>query len=619
MVWDKDISDFRQAKYSDFSVLLRSLKNYSQIYEEAFALYGIPCYLDGSNDLYETTEVGQILEILKLIDNAQSDISLACTLRSPMFMFDENELLEIKLQSRESFCEAFYGICDRKYTVNRSLGAKCKAFKRQLDKWRFTSGFMSVEEIIRRIYTDTGIYSNVLAFPDGEIRRANLDLLLEKAAEFERSSYNGLFNFVNYVGNMQKTSDNTSEAKAVNEKMNVVRIMTIHKSKGLEFPYVFVANCAKSYKPVSTGAGGLITNSRAGIGMNVINPLLRCKYNSPAQSVLLNMAAKDNKSEEMRLLYVALTRAREKIYVVATLKNYEAFEKLQFCPSITLTADNILSCKSYIALIALAYLRGADKYWNVSFHSPQENEKQEASKEDFKSMFCENKEISALLDYEYPHMKSVFLPNKASVSFLKSADINLAPSIDGNIPMLNAPSCKRVSLKKPQFRSLKSSGVFYGNAHHKVLQYIDYNGESVTKQCDQLLKSGILSKEESDVISIEKIELFISSALGQRIKNSSAVYREEPFVISVPASEIEPSLPNDETICVQGIIDCYFEEDDCIVLVDYKTDVYEHPEEIVQKYSKQLYYYEKALKSKCKDKLIKKYLYLLYKNDIIEL
>lgn len=618
-VWDKDINSFRDAEYRDFAVLMRSLKNYSQIYEEAFALHGIPCYIDGSNDLYETTEVGQIIEILKLIDNAQSDISLACTLRSPMFMFDENELLEIKLQSKESFCNAFYGICDKKYSVRKALKEKCKSFKAQLDKWRFVSGFMSVEDIIQRIYTDTGIYSNVLAFPDGQLRRANLDLLLEKAAEFERSSYSGLFNFVNYVRNMQKASDNTNEAKAVNEKMNVVRIMTIHKSKGLEFPYVFVANCAKSYKSVTTGAGGLIVNSRVGIGMDVINPLLRCKYNSPPQTVLLNMATKDNKAEEMRLLYVALTRAREKIYVVATLRNYEAFEKLQLCPSITLTADNILSCKSYIALIALAYSRGGDKHWNLSLKSPVENEIREETKEDFKSMFCENNEISAMLSYEYPHRESVFLPNKASVSFLKSADINLAPATDGNIPMLNTPSCKRVSVKKPQFRNLKSGGVFFGNTHHKVLQYIDYNGASVEEQCDQLLKSGIISKEEREIISLEKIELFLSSNLGQRLKNAPLVHREEPFVISVKASEIEPSLPNDETICVQGIIDCYFEEDDHIVLVDYKTDAYDNPDEIARKYEKQLYYYEKALKCKCKDKLIKKYLYLLYKNDIIEL
>ena len=534
-------------------------------------------------------------------------------------MFDENELLEIKLQSKESFCDAFYGICDKKYSVRKALREKCKAFKSQLDKWRFVSGFMSVEDIIQRIYTDTGIYSNVLAFPDGQLRRANLDLLLEKAAEFERSSYSGLFNFVNYVRNIKKTSDSTSEAKAINEKMNVVRIMTIHKSKGLEFPYVFVANCAKSYKSASVGAGGLIVNSRVGIGMNVINPLLRCKYNSPPQTVLLNMASKDDKAEEMRLLYVALTRAREKIYVVATLKNYEAFEKLQLCPSITLTADNILSCKSYIALIALAFSRGGDKHWNLSFKSPTDNKTKEESKEDFKSLFCENSEISAMLAYEYPHREAVFLPNKASVSLLKSADINLAPASDGNIPMLNTPSCKRVSLKKPQFRSLKSGGVFFGNTHHKVLQYIDYNGASVKEQCDEFLKSGIISAEEREIISIEKIELFLSSPLGERLKKSPSVHREEPFVISVKASEIQPSLPDDETICVQGIIDCYFEEDGCIVLVDYKTDAYDKPDEIVKKYEKQLYYYEKALKRKCKDKLIKKYLYLLYKNDIIEL
>jgi len=617
-VWDKDEGKLRAVKYSDFAVLSRSLKSSASIYESVFSQLGIPCYVDGSNDLYQTIEIGQILEILKLIDNAQSDISLACALRSPMFMFDENELLEIKLCSNGSFCDSFYGICSGSYKVGNRLYVKCRNFMRQLQNWRNAAGFVSVEEIIRRIYTDTNIYSSVLSFPDGQLRRANLDLLLEKAEEFERSTYNGLFNFVNYIEKIKKTADVISEAKSVSEKMDVVRIMTIHKSKGLEFPIVFVAGCGRKYNLSKEKAGGLIMNSHAGIGMNVINPLLRCKYKSPMKAVLTDMETKENCCEEMRLLYVAMSRAREKLYAVATLKDYDAFEALQLEALPTLSASEILSCRNYVSLIALSYARGADKHWNINVITPTENEAEVLSPSRLKDVFMENKEISALLDFEYPYKESVYLPNKASVSYLKSIDINLAPSEDGKIPLLNKPSCKKVSLKKPDFGKKKQNGTFFGTAHHKVLQYIDYNGLPVKEQCQSLFDKGLLTQDEFEVIDCEKIEKFISSDLGKKLKNADKLYREEAFVIYVSADEIDSALPPDEKICVQGIIDCYFEYDkSTVILLDYKTDSYEHPSEIAEKYKKQLYYYEKALKMKYKDKIIQKYLYLLHKNDII--
>lgn len=619
LVWDKDEGVQRPIKFSDIAVLSRSLSSSSSIYESAFARGGVPCYVDGNNDLYQTVEIGQVLEILKLIDNAYNEISLACALRSPMFMFDENELLEIRLAGKESFCDAFYGICSSKYKVSEPLILKCRKFMDRLSSWRYASGFVSVEELIRRIYNDTSIYSSVLSFPDGQLRRANLDLLLEKAEEFERSTYTGLFNFVNYIEKIKKTADITSEARSVSEKMNVVRIMTIHKSKGLEFPVVFLAACGKSYRAGKAGPGGLIMNSHAGIGIDVVNPLLRCKYKSPIQSVLSDMEAKENAREEMRLLYVALTRAREKLYAIGTLSAFSKFEEYQYSLIKEPTANEILGANSYFALMALAFSRGADKYWNITSVIPEEKENDSVIEKNETEDFKENKTISLMLDFKYPYVNSVYLPNKASVTMLKSLDINLAPAEDGNIPLLNSPSCKKITLKKPEFGNKNKSGTFFGTAHHKVLQYIDYNGDTVLCQCEKLRNKGILTEAEFSVINIERIEEFLSSHLGEMIKESGKVYREEPFVINALASDIDISLPSDETICVQGIIDCYFEYNDSVVLVDYKTDYYDTPSEIVQKYQKQLYYYEKALRLKYKDKIIQKYLYLMHKNDIIKL
>ncbi len=619
LVWDKNENKQRKVRYSDITVLARSLKSSGAIYEKAFSQVGIPCYVDGNSDLYETVEVGQILELLKLIDNAQNEIALACALRSPMFLFDENELLEIRVKSNKDFCDAFYGICSYKYKVSSSLGEKCRKFNNTLKFWRYIAGFVSVEELIRRIYTDTNIYSNVLSFPDGQLRRANLDLLLEKAEEFERSTYTGLFNFVNYVQKIKKSSDTVSEAKSVSEKMDVVRIMTIHKSKGLEFPIVFVAGCGRAYNIAKPKAGGLIMNSHGGIGMDVINPLLRCKYPSPMRSVLIDIETKDSAREEMRLLYVALTRAREKLYAVGTLRDLSKFEEYQFAGISKLTATDILCANSYFSLMALSFPRGADKYWNIHCLQPQECNEAETVTEVQASNFSENKEISDLLDYEYLYKTSIVLPNKASVSFLKSQDLNLSPSDDGNIELLNKPSHRKISLLKPELEYHPQRGAFFGTTHHKVFQHIDFNCKSVQAECDRLLEKGVLTSREYEIIDITAIEKFLGSKLGHMMKRANTIYREMPFVISLKAKELDSSLPDDDEICVQGVIDCYFEYEDKVYLVDYKTDYYNDPTEIAEKYKKQLYYYEKALKIKFKDKIIQKCLYLTHKSDIMYL
>ncbi len=618
LVYDKDLQTQRPICYSDIAVLMRSPKSVSDIYENVFKRNSVPYFFDGGNDLYETAEVGQIIEILKLIDNSKNDISLACALRSPMFMFDENDLLKVKLAGHDSFHETFYGICDGRIKVEPALAQKCKSFMKVFTEWRKNSGFLNVEELIRRIYRDTNIYSSILSLPDGQLRRANLDLLLEEAAEFERSSYSGLFNFVTYVQKMRNTSEGVSEAKPVSEKMNVVRIMTIHKSKGLEFPVVFLANASKPYKKTTSGAGGLIINDYAGIGIDYVNPVLRYKYKSPVQNSLLLMAERDASAEEMRLCYVALTRAREKLYVIATLSDYDSFESLGNPSLDKPTANEIFLCNSYISLISLAYFHGGDKYWKINIIEPTD-ENDDIQVERHPLPFTEDRDVNMKLDYIYPYKEYVKLPGKASVTYLKTLDIDLSQASDGNISELNVPSCKKLSFNKPDFKKETDKGTFFGNAHHKFLQYFDFKNPSVKDQLENMLLSGTLTPEEADVIRIEAIVDFLESNLGKLMRNAVLLHREESFVINVGADEINSALSNEEKICVQGIIDCYFEKDEStVVLVDYKTDAYNTPDEIKERYKKQLYYYEMALKQKFKNKFIQKYLYLIHKNDIIE-
>ncbi len=619
-IWDKETGEMRNIRFSDITILMRSPGKTAEIYEEELKRKGIPCYYDGGSTLYDTGEVSKVIDILRLIDNSQCDIPLAATLRSPMFLFNETDLLEIKLSGAKTFCDAFYGVCSGKYDVREELKNKCVSFKRTLDRWRGASGFISISELLQRIYNETDIYTSCLSMPDGQMRYANLNMLLDEADAFEKTSYSGLFSFINYVEKLRKTSGGASEAKLVSEKMDVVKIMSIHKSKGLEFPVVFLAECEKNIHPAFSQAGGLIINTRGYIAMNVVNTKLRCRYNSPMKSVLAAIKKNEETAEEMRLLYVALTRAREKVFVSGMSKSITDFEVSSFSAFSEISGAMAIACSSYLGMVALGYGAGGDKYWNSERIELCGNEDDdELSKEHIEKDFVKNEEVNSRLMYEYPHINAVNIPNKASVSSLKTIDVTLKDKEGEALVSLNKASSKSIALNKASFERKINQGAFYGTAHHKMLQNLNFNGEDVKEQKKKLLQRGILTQDEYNIISDEKIERFLKSSLGKDIKKAVRIWREEPFVIYESASVLGKDY-SEENICVQGVIDCFYERSDgSIVLVDYKTDRYETPEEVVQKYKNQVFYYEKALKLKFKDNVIQKYLYLLHKDDIIEM
>ena len=620
-VWDKETGEMRNIRFSDITILMRSPGNYAKAYEEALRKKGVPFYFDGGNALYETGEVGRDLEILRLIDNSQCDIPLASTLRSPMFLFNETDLLEIKQSGAKTFCDAFYGICSGKYNVKEELKNKCVSFKRTLDRWRAASGFISVSELLQRIYNETDIYTSCLSMPDGQMRYANSNMLRDEADAFEKTSYSGRFSFINYVEKVRKTSGGALEAKFVSEKMDVVRIMSIHKSKGLEFPVVFLVECEKNIHSKSSKAGGLIINTHGYIAMNVVNTKLRCRYNSPMKSVLTAIKKKEETAEEMRLLYVALTRAREKVFVTGISKSITDFEASSFSAFAHISGAMVKACTSYLGMIALGYGAEGEKYWNnerieVSLSDEEDNSDNISVIDEF----INNEEVNSRLTYEYPYINAINIPNKASVSSLKTDDVTLKDEKGEALTAINKASSKSIALKKASFERTANQGAFYGTAHHKMLQNLNFNGESVKEQKEKLLKRGVLTEDEHNIITDEKIESFLKSPLGKDLKQAVKIWREEPFVIYESASVLGNDYPDEEKICIQGVIDCFYERSDgSIVLIDYKTDRYENPEEIAQKYKNQIFYYEKALKLKFKDNVIQKYLYLLHKDDIIEM
>lgn len=610
LVWDKDESVLRPARYCDFAILMRAPGSAAEVYEQALSLRGIPSYYEDGGSLYTSGEVGAVLELLKLIDNSECDVPLASAMRSPMFMFGENELLAIRLCGGGSFKSALDKVCGGETDVSSALREKCVSFMQSVGRWRRAAGFVSVEELIRRIYAETNIAAAALAFPDGEKRRANLDLLLERAAEFESTNLRGLFNFVNYVTGIQQSGGSAAEAKSMSEKMDVVRITSIHKSKGLEFPIVYLVGCEKAYHGADNMPGGMIISRSTGVSINVTDPDLRFRFRSPMQRIAALTEKTSAAAEEMRLLYVALTRAREELHAVCAVKKPESFSPLGYTPA----PYEILFADSYQKLLKLS----VNNRWNVRYIEAGTAEESEAYEGKQEISFTADERVSRLLDYSYPYSAAVTLPNKASVSQLKEEAFNLLYEADGTLHSLNRADHTRLKLKKLKTKR-EITGAFFGTAHHKMLEHLLFDGTPVKAQLEELHSRGILSDEEYDITDAGKIEKFVGSPLGRRMGAAKKLNRESPFVISIPAAEIEPSLPENETICVQGVIDCWFEENDRVVLVDYKTDAYENPSEIAEKYKKQLSYYERALQSKFNNKLIEKYLYLLHKDDIISI
>ena len=350
---------------------------------------------------------------------------------------------------------------------------------------------------------------------------------------------------------------------------------------------------------------------KTGISLNVTDPNLRIKYRSPMQSIISHISAVKSASEDMRLFYVAATRARESLYAVCSFKEGKEFTTHPFDK---LSSYDILLADSFTSLLELS----AGDAWNrVNERVEIKTDLNEESSLRMLS-FKENEDINKRLDFVYPYEKFRLLPNKASVSYLKSSDINLLPEGDGSIHSLGEASVSSVKLRKISYKK-EITGAFFGTAHHKMLEHLTFDGRSASEQKEELYKRGILSEDEYHIIDDNKIAVFFKSGIAQRIANAEFIRREAPFVINIGANEIDPLLPETETICVQGIIDCYFKEGKSIVLLDYKTDFYTNPSKISEKYSKQLYYYEKALSLKYPNFTIEKYIYLLHGNEILKL
>ena len=655
-VYDRKSKSFRDIKYKDIAILLRSTKNKANIFEQEIINNGMPVFSDSTQEYLESIEIQTIMSLLKIIDNPIQDIPLVTVLRSSIGGFTDNELVEIRLSDKyDNFYE-----CMKKAKINvgEKLKEKIEKFLNNLENWRKEQEYLALDELIWKIYSDTGYYNYVGLMPNGILRQANLRILFERAKKYETASFKGLYNFINFMDKLKVNSGDLSSAKIIGENDDVIRIMSIHKSKGLEFPVVFLVNSNKQFNEQDIKKEPVLLHQELGIGAKYIDYNAQIKYDTLTRQAVKNIIKTESISEEMRILYVALTRAKEKLFITGTSKNLskklEDLEKQTEIYHKTKEKINpvlVKKYKSYLDWILLVYQYEKNSTQDLlelniinrdAFSKLNKTDIQEINSQKIKELM-ENKDIEISkeqmeniknkIEYEYQNKLATTIPTKSSVTKIKQmkqktlgVDIE---SLDENPTEVQENKEKKIDFGKPKFlqndEEQKITPAQRGTLVHLCMQKLnfkeEYNLEKISELIQKLKNKEIITEKESKAINMSKILAFTKSDIAKELKEAKEIYKEKPFYINVPAREIYEENC-EENILVQGIIDLYYiDKDDNLKLLDYKTDYVEpgNEQELVKKYSKQLELYKEALEEALNKKVEKVYIYSVYLEKTIEI
>lgn len=652
-IWDAKKDKYRDIKYKDIVVLLRSTSNIAPIFEQEIIRLDMPVFSDSSQEYLDSIEIQTIMSLLKIIDNPMQDIPLVTVLRSNIGKFTDDELVEIRLSDKY---ENYYTCMKKaKLDVNPKLKDKIQRFFESIEEWRKEQEYLSLDELIWKIYIDTGYYNYVGLMPNGALRQANLKMLFQRAKQYESSNFKGLYNFINFIEKLRLSSGDLGAAKLIGENDDVIRIMSIHKSKGLEFPVVFLSSTGKQFNLMDLNQN-ILLHQEMGIGVKYINYERQVQYDTLTKTAMRNKILVETLSEEMRILYVALTRAKEKLFITGLSKDYEKeaenIEK-QICryPKYLDKINPILvkKYKRYLDWIMLVYnyeKETAKNFVNFNIYKKKEllnsfeNIKKEEidAKEFLEKQDVDNdkiKKIEEILNWSYDYELSTTIPTKTSVTKIKQMqnEENIETTLDNYLidaekNEKNKEKVQENSLPKPQFLRKedddKLTSAQKGTLVHLCLQKLNEKQEYTLQEIKDLINElelrQIITNKEARSISTYKILAFTKSTIWKELRKAKTVEKEKPFYINIPAKEIY-NQEIEEDILVQGIIDLYYiNENDKLVLVDYKTDYVEKgkEEELLNKYRKQLDLYKRALESALNRKVDKVYIYSVYLEKEIE-
>lgn len=642
-VYDKTLKKMRPVRKKDIVILENSVKHNAELLTAELAKLGIDTYVDKSS-FFDRREISIMLSLISVINNSHQDIPLISVMRSPIGGFTDNDLSLIRMNDKKApdFISAV-----RTYASDgerKALAGRCREFVRSIDRWRGYTRKKSVSQLIWTIYEETYFYDMMGAIEEGEEAQTNLKLLFERAKQYESAGFKGLFNFIKYIGELEKNESELVGAKLIGESHDVVRIMTIHKSKGLEFPFVFLLGMGKMFPPDSEFSK-IQLHKNYGMGLAHIYYDKHYSQQTHTYELISKINRAESVSERMRLLYVALTRAREKLFVVvcqkakAELRESELFHSWKgkiigdFMP-----AKEVLSAKGFYDWLCPTAMM-SEENWDLTCYFSQFSWEVYNNSEAEKPLgFADSAELGEtvyrILDYEYPFKEGNEIPTRTSVTQLKEMSIEKDSEVyepdsrrssgTGDIAELMFSPLHQ----KPMFmqESGKKRANEIGTLYHLVMSEIDFNDISkngtdwVDNELSRLVTENVISESDMEYIESEKIKTFFGSDIAKRMLASCEINRESPFQINISALEYDASLPQeykDESVILQGIIDCYFDEGDGFVLVDYKTDKVIDGKEIREKYEKQLELYKKAIE-KLRGKPVKEsYLYLFDTGEVI--
>ncbi len=631
-VTDKETGKLRPVRYSDIVILLRTTAGWAEEFKAVLEQEGIPAYVSSRTGYFQTVEIKVLMQLLRVIDNPLQDIPLYGTMKSFFGGFEEEEIAKIRAEDKQA------PLYELLINYDGEEKEKVQEFLKWLSGYRRKTAYTPIHKLIQDILTETGYLDYVTARPGGSQRRANVEMLLTRAAAFENTSYYGLFHFLRYMEQLEKYEVDYGEADILDENADVVRIMSIHKSKGLEFPVCFVAGLSKRFNMQDT-TGRMIADADMGIGVDYVDEELRLQSKTLKKRAVALKMKLDTLGEEMRVLYVAMTRAREKLILtgmtadvdqfeaeLSKQKEFGSFDRSGKIPFSVLAGascylDFLFPCLDEVTLIRPKELFLADVQGAVV--EIDRKQKLLAGKDG------ENKQIMTELSgrfekiYPYQYLSDLFVKTTVSelkkkaihdLSFRSMEDLNLGDGAKGNDTeqAFTAQWFEEPEIVPyiPSFISSteEMSGTDRGSAYHKVMELLDFAklGEcrepdvdkQLNEQLEQFVEEGRLTVQWRESIDDRKIRTFLKSSLAKRMGRAAQLgrlRREQPFVLGLPASRLGGQFPESEQVLIQGIIDVFFEEDGRIIVADYKTDRVKAPEELITRYQVQLDYYAQAL------------------------
>lgn len=590
----------RPVRYGDFAILMRSANSYAHSYAQVLFEHDIPAKATVAGDFFEAQEVRVMMSLLRVIDNPNQDVPLLAVMMSPIYGFTPDDMARLRLE-------------DKRISVYLSLvkmarnDERYKAVLSEIEEFRAIAATMPSDAFISYLYQRTGYSNMVLAMPDGEQRLANLHLLERYARDYEASGYNGIGGFVRFTERLKSNRGSMQSAELALETSSSVQIMSIHKSKGLEFPICIVAGCGRGG---SNRKDEVLLHPELGLGIKIRDNSLGARYTTmPREAISLDSDRRDG-AEELRILYVAMTRAREKLILLGTLDKPE--QKIAtFSAQITrngITPYTVRNSSNFMQLLLLCALRHPDAFdlramvgaeedivykdhytpWSVEITSLPEL--LEVAEEDINEIAVEPdmelvERLKENLSFAYPFAALEEIPAKVTASGLVSRELGRASE-----QPLSRPSWLGKAGMTPAER---------GTALHNYMQYADFKSAAANpkEELERLVREEFLTSHEAETVDFKQLEGFFISSLGKRVLASNHIEKEKRFTVEIDAGTAMPELKDfkDEKIILQGAVDCMFLEDDKLHIVDFKTDNVSSAEELVEIYATQLRLYAQAM------------------------